>query len=96
MTPEQLGQIILGLIGGGVGVKALDILWDHIKGRAQNRRSEVDRLARKLKQIETEKEHDDSYRRRLEEHLSRLNRVIIDAPCLGPDKVPAWPSRTTT
>lgn len=79
-------QLIIALGGGGVVgivVKAIiDQIVKQSETKAAQRRSEIDRA-------------DDAERkcRVLAESLHVHRRIIIDAPCLGPEHLPEYPSR---
>lgn len=82
-------QLIAALGGGGalgaVLVKIIEQLGKRLEMSAANRRSETDRA--------------DAAERRarvVEESLAIHRRIIIDAPCLGPGDLPAYPSRKDT
>lgn len=81
-------QILVAVLGGGVvGVvfKAILDQWNLSRQtKAADRRRETDRA--------DAAERD---RRVLEESLAVHRRIIIDAPCLGPQDVPAWPSTSS-
>ncbi|MGF3055599.1 hypothetical protein [Microbacterium sp. YY-01] len=101
MEPAQLITLILssGLVSG-VAVKLLDWVRDARAGQLQKRRAEVDRALkerdRAKDRAESAEAAEDMQARRVrivEESLAVHRRVIIDAPCLGPDYLPIYPYR---
>lgn len=101
MEPAQLITIILSSsVISGVLLKVLDWIRDARAGHLQKRRAEVDRAIterdRAVSELEAAEAAEDSQARRariVEESLAVHRRVIIDAPCLGPEALPAYPSR---
>lgn len=79
-------QLIAALGGGGalgaVIVKIIEQIGKRLEMSAANRRSETDRA-----------DAAERHARIVEESLHVHRRVIIDAPCLGPEHMPAYPSR---
>lgn len=77
-------QILVALLGGGVVgviVKAIIDQWNLARqNKAADRRRETDRA--------DEAERDNRVYR---ESLAIHRRIIIDAPCLGPNELPEWP-----
>lgn len=82
-------QILVALLGGGVvGTIVTKIVeqWALSRQtRTAERRRETDRA--------DEAERDN---RMLKESLAVHRRIIIDAPCLGPQDLPQWPSTSTS
>lgn len=108
MEPAQIIAALLGsTVIGGVAMKIIDWVRDARAGQLQKRRAEVDHaIAERDKAIverdkaiadreESEAAEDDKARRVrvVEESLAVHRRVIIDAPCLGPEALPPYPSR---
>lgn len=79
-------QLIAALGGGGalgaVLVKIIEQVGKRLEMSAANRRTETDRA-----------EAAERHTRIVEESLAIHRRVIIDAPCLGPEHLPKHPSR---
>ena len=96
MSPGEIATMVLGAgTGGAILLRLIDYTRDGIKGRTAKRRAEVDRAMReRAKAIEerdnARKTADMNERRCAEvrEDLWIHRRVIIDAPCLGPDHLP--------
>ena len=101
MTSEQIVALILAsLTAGGVGTKLIDWARDAVSGHLKERRAEVDRaIAEREKEHEAREaaenaEAEQARRIRiLEESLAIHRRTIIDAPCLGPEHLPAYPAQ---
>ncbi|WP_221585539.1 hypothetical protein [Microbacterium sp. G2-8] len=101
MTTEQILTLILGSgVVGAVVTKLIDWARDAHAGHLSKRRAEVDRAIQERDKARTalegaEAEEDRLARRirRVEESLAVHRRVIIDAPCLGADHLPDYPSR---
>lgn len=101
MEPAQLITIILSSsVISGVILKAIDWIRDARAGQLQKRRAEVDRAITEkntalseLERAEAAEENQARRARIVEESLAVHRRVIIDAPCLGPEHLPAYPSR---
>lgn len=100
----DLPQWVAILLGPGViGATIPAIIgWmkDARRGRDQARRIEVDRAERRAERAEKEVDeveedlhHHARWSRIMEESLAIHRRYIIDAPCLGPDSLPMYPSR---
>ncbi len=98
MEPAQIIAALLGSsVLGGVIAKALDWIRDARAGHLQQRRAEVDRafaerdaaFAERDRAVEAEE--DQARKTRIaEESLHIHRRVIIDAPCLGPQALPPY------
>lgn len=108
MEPAQIIAAILGSsVLGGVVTKSIDWIRDARAGQLQKRRAEVDRAIAERDGARTERdealderdaaidaEEEQARRTRIaEESLAIHRRVIIDAPCLGPERLPPYPSR---
>lgn len=101
MEPAQIIAALLGSsVLGGVVTKSLDWIRDARAGHLSERRAEVDRAtqratAEEKRADEAEAAEDAAARRArvVEESLAVHRRIIIDAPCLGPSALPAYPSR---
>ncbi|MDQ1122236.1 hypothetical protein [Microbacterium trichothecenolyticum] len=78
--------LLLTAVGGTVLVpKIAAALWGALTGRAGRQRREIDRVRRDV--------DEEAYRRRLaEEHASACRRVLLEAPCVDPADIPAWPT----
>jgi hypothetical protein len=102
MEPAQIIAMVLGsTVLGGVITKSMDWIRDARAGHLQARRAEVDR-AKSAEAVALEKrdaaidaEEEQARKTRIaEESLAIHRRVIIDAPCLGPEALPPYyPSR---
>ena len=100
MEPAQIIAAILGSsVLGGVLTKSIDWIRDARAGHLSERRAEVDRATQRA--TEAEKRADDAEaaenaaarrNRVVEESLAVHRRIIIDASCLGPSELPAYPS----
>lgn len=101
MEPAQLIALVLSSsVVGVVATKLLDWARDARAGHLQNRRAEVDRAITERDiaqaQRDTAESAEELQARRVrivEEALAVHRRVIIDAPCLGPEHLPTYPSR---
>ena len=101
MEPAQIIAAVLGSsVLGGVITKSIDWFRDARAGQLQKRRAEVDRAIterdKAITDLEAAEAAEDAQARRariVEESLAVHRRVIIDAPCLGPEALPAYPSR---
>ena len=101
MEPAQFIAAILGsTVLGGVITKTMDWIKDARAGHLSERRAEVDRATQRATEAErradaSEAAEDAAARRSrvVEESLAVHRRIIIDAPCLGPSALPAYPSR---
>jgi len=99
-SPQLAALLLTSTVVGGVVTKLLDWIRDARRGQLQKRRAEVDKAIqerdRALERAEaSEAAEDDAARRAriVEESLAVHRRVIIDAPCLGPQHLPPYPSR---
>lgn len=85
----DLTQIIVTLFGGGLVGVVVKIIVDQWRishdAKAKQRRTEIDRAASAEREV-----------RILKESLAIHRRIIIDAPCLGPADLPAWPTTSIT
>lgn len=81
--------LIAALGGGGVVGVVFSKVWDQVvkqrETKAAQRRSEIDRA-----------EAAERKGRILSESLHVHRRIIIDAPCLGPDELPTYPDTKGT
>lgn len=94
MEPAQLLTIILSSsVVSGVALRLFDWARDAHKGQLQKRRAEVDRAITRAESAEAAEDAQARRTRIVEESLAVHRRVIIDAPCLGPEALPAYPSR---
>ncbi len=94
MEPAQIIAALLGSsVLGGVITKVIDWVRDARAGQLQQRRAEVDRAIAERDKAEDEADALARRGRIVEESLAIHRRVIIDAPCLGPERLPAYPSR---
>ncbi len=84
MDVQQIVALIFGFLGGATGLKLITGFWHLVTGRARRKRDEVDRAWDRA-------DREAVYRRRLQEHTSRLRRIITEAPCLTPDVLPPEP-----
>lgn len=92
MEPAQILAAVLGSsVIGGVVVKSMEWIKDAKAGRMQNRRAEVDRAIAERDEAEEAEEKLSRRLRVVEESLAIHRRIIIDAQCLGPDKLPKYP-----
>lgn len=83
MTAEQLTTIVVALLGGGFTAELIRWLAPLIKGRG-TRRSELD-------QAHSRADAEAAKRRIVEEHASRLTRLLIEAPCIDSSTIPSFP-----
>lgn len=78
-------QLLLGILGSGAIVALVSgIFQQYGKSREQrvaDRRAEIDRVAGLERDV-----------RVFREELLIYRRMVIDAPCLGPDKLRPWPT----
>lgn len=79
MTQTVVAGIMAVLAGAG-GTKIIS----HFLDRRGGLRSEVDQMAR-------ERDEEARKRRMYAEALSATRRIVIEAPCLSADDLPAWP-----
>ncbi len=101
MEPAQILAAILGsTVLGGIVTKIIDWIRDARAGQLQKRRAEVDTATQRADAAErradaAEAAEDEQARRNriLEEHLAVHRLIIINAPCLGPEHLPAYVSR---
>lgn len=101
MDPAQIIAAILGSsVLGGVITKSIDWIRDARAGHLTERRAEVDKALQKAAsegdRADAAEAAEDTAARRtrvLEESLAVHRRLIIDAPCMGPSHLPAYPSR---
>lgn len=98
-TSQVITVILSSSVISGVALKAIDWIRDARHGQLQKRRAEVDRAIterdKALTDLETAEAAEDAQARRarlVEEALAVHRRIIIDAPCLGPDDLPDFPS----
>lgn len=84
MDPQTIVTLIFGLLGGATGKSFVDGVFQLVTGRSRRKRDEVDRAWDRA-------DREAGYRRRLQEHTSRLRRIITEAPCLTPDVLPPEP-----
>jgi hypothetical protein len=54
----------------------------------------VDEAKRERDEAIAHRDVEASRRRRLEEHASRLRRILAEAPCVDFDTIPPWPGGT--
>lgn len=94
-APTILSLILGSTAGGAIIVKLIDWAREAAAGRVTQRRTEVDSaikerdMARARADLaEDENERLDIERQELREALYIHRRLIIDAPCLGPDQLP--------
>lgn len=101
MEPAQIIAAILGsTVLGGVITKSMDWIRDARAGHLQQRRAEVDKATQhatletqRADQAEAAEDIAARRARIVEESLAVHRRIIIDAPCLGPEHLPTYPSR---
>lgn len=74
----QAITLILGIIGGGGGVKLVEIALAQWSGRADRKRSEVDRLWKLLNESRDEEHRWRSRYRRAMEYISLQRRKMFD------------------
>ena len=101
MEPAQIIAAVLGSsVLGGVITNSMDWIRESSSGQLQERRAEVDKAtqhaAHETKRADAAEAAEDAAARRsriVEESLAVHRRLIIDAPCLGPEYLPPYPSR---
>ncbi|GGH34279.1 hypothetical protein [Microbacterium album] len=100
MDAQLVAALGSSTVLGIVITKVFDWVRDARAGHLQRRRAEVDRAIterdKALVALEASEcaEEDAARRVRIvEESLAIHRRVIIDAPCLGPEALPTYPSR---
>ena len=99
-TSQVITIILSSSVVSGVALKTIDWIRDARHGQLQKRRAEVDRAIterdKALTDLEAAEAAENAQARRtrvVEESLAVHRRVIIDAPCLGPGHLPAYPSQ---
>lgn len=98
--PQLATLLLTSTVVGGVVTKLLDWWKDARAGQLQKRRAEVDNAMqerdREAARADAAEDAEEAQARRariVEESLAVHRRVIIDAPCLGPQHLPPYPSR---
>lgn len=96
-TSQVITIILSSSVISGVALKAIDWVRDARAGQLQKRRAEVDRAIterdKALTDLEAAEAAEDAQARRTrvaEESLAVHRRIIIDAPCLGPNHLPNY------
>lgn len=82
-------QLLATLLGGGALGAIVKTSWENVKHsrttKAEERRREIDRANAAERDVRIYKES-----------LAITRRIIIDAPCLGHEYLPEWPSTSST
>lgn len=81
-TPVAL---LLSAGGGAILLELTKRALDALSGQGRKRRDEVDRAWQRA-------DREASKRRRVEEHASLLRRLLLAAPCVDSDTLPAYPT----
>lgn len=89
-TPlSALVTIIVAAVSSAAMWEFAKGLVERARGRPGRRRSDLDKMA-------AERDREAAERRILQEELSLHRRIIIEAPCLGPDALPPYPASIRT
>lgn len=98
---EYIVSLVTALGIGTIVPKILDKMLAGFTERGKRRQADAEKLAQLVDEAKQERDdaiaHRDveaSRRRRIEEHASRLRRIIAEAPCIDFDIVPPWPDGT--